>query len=105
MAKRASSIDLYYDPEDLDPDAPRLRIAKKRGVWELRDGEGVLLSRHAWLPEAIDAALERSKVCFSEILVLAATGEFEWSVRHNPEFLELARAVNQEAAAEREAAD
>lgn len=105
MAKHEPPLDLYYDAEDLDPDAPRLRIAKKRGVWELRDEEGVLLSHHPWLPDAIDAALERSRLCFSEILIMAATGEFEWSVRHNPEFLELARAVNQEAAAEREAAD
>jgi hypothetical protein len=105
MATRESSIDLYYDPEDLDPHAPRLRIAKKRGVWELRDEQGALLSHHPWLPEAIDAALERSAECCSEILVMAATGRFEWSVKHNPEFLELARAVKREAAAEREAAD
>jgi hypothetical protein len=105
MAKREPPVELFYEPEELDPEAPRLRIAKKRGVWELRDEQGGLLSKHPLLPEAIDAALERSKVCFSEILVMAATGEFEWSVQHTPEFVELARAVNQPVAAGREAAD
>jgi hypothetical protein len=105
MTKRKAPVELFYEPEELDPVAPRLRIAKKRGVWELRDEQGGLLSRHPLLPDAIDDALERSEVCFSEILVMAATGEFEWSVRHTPEFVELARAVNRPVFSEREAAD
>jgi hypothetical protein len=105
MATRKPSIELYYDPEDLAPGAPRLRIAKKRGTWELRDEDGVLLSGHPRLPDAIDAALERSEVCFSEILVMAGSGRFEWSVQHNPDWLALARAVNQPLVSEREAAD
>jgi hypothetical protein len=105
MAKREPAVELYYDAEELDPKAPRLRISKRAGVWELRDAQGALLSSHALLPEAIDAALQRSEVCFSEILVMAATGEFEWSVHHTPEFVELARAVNRPAISEREAAD
>jgi hypothetical protein len=99
------SVELFYDPEDLDSQAPRLRIAKTSGVWELRDEQGALLSSHARLPDAIDAALARSEVCFSEILVMAATGRFEWSVQHNPDWLELARAVNRPMEMEREAAD
>ena len=105
MTKRNPPVELFYEPEELDPDAPRLRIAKKRGVWELRNEQGELLSRYPLLPEAIDAALERSKARFSEILVMAATGRFEWSVRHSPEFVELARAVNRPVESEREAAD
>lgn len=102
---RERPIELYYDPEDLDADAPRLRISKCAGVWELRDDQGALLSGHARLPGAIDDALARSEERFSEILVMAASGRFEWSVQHNPEWLELARAVNRPVVLEREAAD
>ncbi|HYR09036.1 MAG TPA: hypothetical protein VEQ60_14740 [Longimicrobium sp.] len=102
---RERPIDLYYDPDELDPDAPRLRISKCAGVWELRGPQGALLSSHARLPAAIDDALARSAECFSEILVMAATGRFEWSVKHNPEFVELARVVNRPEEFEREAAD
>ena len=105
MATRKASVELFYDPEDLDPGAPRLRIAKKRGVWELRDEQGVLLSKHPRLPDALDAALERSEKCFSEILVMAGSGRFEWSVQHNPDWLALARAVNRPVLPEQEAAD
>ncbi|HEU4884649.1 MAG TPA: hypothetical protein VFT45_20505 [Longimicrobium sp.] len=102
---RQRPIELYYDPEELATDAPRLRISKCAGVWEVRDDEGVLLGSHARLPAAIDDALARSAKSFSEILVMAATGRFEWSVQHNPEFVELARAVNRPVESEREAAD
>jgi hypothetical protein len=102
---RERPIDLYYDPTELDTSAPRLRISKCAGVWELRDQQGALLNRHARLPAAIDDALARSAESFSEILVMAATGRFEWSVQHNPEFVELARAVSRPVESEREAAD
>ncbi|HEY0019015.1 MAG TPA: hypothetical protein VGC13_22125 [Longimicrobium sp.] len=105
VAGRERPIDLYYDPEELDADAPRLRISKCAGVWELRDDQGALLGSHARLPAAIDHALARSAKRFSEILVMSATGRFEWSVKHNPEFVELARAVNRPVGSEREAAD
>lgn len=91
---REPPVELYYDPEKLDPCAPRLRVSKEGGTWELRDGEGVLLSRHASLPEALDAALGRAKVCFSEIIVRGSGGRMEWSVSQNPDFVELARALN-----------
>ena len=105
MATREPPIELYYDPADLDPDAPRLHVSKRGGVWELRDGGGTRLSSHAKLPAAIDAALERSNVRFSEIIVRGANGGIEWSVHHNPECVEIARALNQGDTAEREAAD
>lgn len=105
MATRKPPVELFYDPEDLDSAAPRLRIGKKAGRWQLRDEQGALLSSHALLPDAIDAALERSKARFSEILVRTASGHFEWSVRHNPDWTELARLVNGTAASQQEAAD
>jgi hypothetical protein len=36
---------------------------------------------------------------------MAANGRFEWSVRHNPELLEIARVVAPPVAFQREAAD
>lgn len=98
-------VELYYDPAELDPDAPRLHIRKDEGVWMLRDADGVLLSSHAKLPEAIDTAEGRSRICFCEILVRGAVSSIEWSVRLNPEMVELARVLNQPVALEREAAD
>jgi hypothetical protein len=105
IANREPPVKLYYDVRQLDPDAPRLRIAKAAGRWELRDEEGAVLSRHVRLPEAIDAALERSKERFSEILVMGANGRFEWSVHHDPGLVELARVLNATVPSEREAAD
>jgi hypothetical protein len=105
MTTREPPVELFYDPEDLDPQAPRLRISKCAGMWELRDDYGAMLSSHSRLPDAIDAALERSEKCFSEILVMAGSGRFEWSVQHNPDWLALARAVNRPVLSEREAAD
>lgn len=105
MATRNRKVELFYDPAELDSDAPRLHIRKDDGAWELWDDAGVLLGRHALLPAALDAALERSKVHFSEILVRTASGKHEWSVRHNPDWVELARILNQTASVQREAAD
>jgi hypothetical protein len=98
-------VERVYDPRDLDPGAPRLHIAKNGDAWELRDGQGQLLSRHARLPGAMDAALARSDACFSEILIQTAGGGYEWSIRHNPDWTELARVLNRPGEVEREAAD
>jgi hypothetical protein len=100
-----ASVDQFYDPADLDPDAPRLHIGKTNGCWELRDEEGTVLSCYPSLPDAIDAGLERSQARFSEILFRGSTGREEWSVHHNPEWVELARALNRTDASMREAAD
>lgn len=104
MARR-KPLEFYYDPAELDPDAPRLHIRKHDGVWELRDDADVLLAAYARLPGALDDALARSATQFSEILVRAADGAFEWSVRHNPDWEWLARFMNEVTAGEREAAD
>src|SRR5215213_496285 len=104
MAKREPPVELFYEPEDLDPRAPRLRIGKRNGRWELRDNHDALLSSHAILPDAIDAALERSEACFSEILVRGASGRQEWSVHHNPEWIELFRILVRTAPSGSEAA-
>jgi hypothetical protein len=102
---RKAHLRVYYDRRELDPCAPRLRISKRAGVWELRDDEGCLLRSHLLLPDAVDAALARSERCFSEILVMTADNRSEWSVRHNPELLEIARVLAPPVAAQREAAD
>ena len=105
IATREPPVRLSYDPRELDANAPRLRISKSANLWELRDEQGALLSGHLRLPDAVDAALARSEECFSEILVMGANGRFEWSVRHNPELLEIARVVAPPVAFQREAAD
>lgn len=104
MVTREPPVELFYSPEDLDPDAPRLHVGKNCDCWELRDGRGALLSCHATLPDAIDAAVERSNQCFSEILVREASGRQEWSYRHNPEWMELIRLLVRTAPSGREAA-
>lgn len=96
MATRDPPVELFYDPADLDPSAPRLYVRKENGAWALWDGTGVLLGRHSTLPDALDDALARSGERFSEILVRTATGTQEWSVAHNPELEWLARAVARE---------
>jgi hypothetical protein len=101
----AGRCERFYDPADLDPCAPRLRIRKGGGLWELWDDGHVLLGGHPRLPDALDAALERSAIRFSEILVRASDDSFEWSVRHNPEMQELARLLTRFPAARQEAAD
>jgi hypothetical protein len=102
---RNPPVELFYDPANLDPDAPRLRIGKGDGRWELRDDKDALLSCHASLPDALDEALERSEACFSEILVRSASGRQEWSAHHNPDWMELIRLLVRTAPAEPEAAD
>jgi hypothetical protein len=105
MATRKPTLELFYDPAELDSAAPRLYVRKEAGVWNLYDGEGVLLGRHPRLPGALDDALARSSTRFSEILVQAASGRFEWSVHHNPDLEWLSRFLNETDAREREAAD
>lgn len=102
---RTPPVELFYDPADLDPHAPGLRIAKGDGRWELRDDKDALLSCHASLPDALDTALDRSEACFSEILVRSASGRQEWAAHHNPDWMELMRLLVRTAPSEREAAD
>lgn len=104
-SRREQRVKLFYDPAELVPDAPRLRIGKNAGLWELRADDGTVLSRHTVLPDAIDAGLERSKARYSEILFRDASGREEWSVHHNPEWVEILRMLVPDVALQREAAD
>lgn len=103
MATREPPVELFYSPEDLDPRAPRLRVTRNGEGWELRSDEGLLLSKHPSQEGAIDAALERSSLRFSEILVRGSTGRAEWVVNQNPEWLKLTRALDQDLKRRREA--
>lgn len=105
MTTREAPIERFYDPAALDPGAPRLRVRKDGGAWELWDDAGGLVSRHPTLSVALDAAEACSRRCYSEILVRSASGRHEWSYHHNPEWMALARVLNHALAPEREAAD
>lgn len=102
---REPPVELFYDPADLDPKAPRLHVGMNDGRWEVRNDCGAVLSRHSSLPDAIDAAAERSDVCFTEILVRESTGRQEWSVHHNQEWIALIRLLVRTAPSHCEAAD
>jgi hypothetical protein len=93
MAKREPAVELFYDPEELDADAPRLRVTRNGEGWELRGDDGMLLSKHPSQSNAIDAALERSKLRFSEILVRGSTGRAEWVVGQDALTQDLARVL------------
>lgn len=84
-------VELFYDPADLDPDAPRLRVDKREGKWELRGEDGTLVSTHAYLADALYAAVERSAASSAEILFRDASGRQEFSYRLNPDIVELSR--------------
>jgi hypothetical protein len=96
MATHAPPVERFYDPADLDPSAPRLRVMRNGAGWELQDDGGMLLSAHPSQGDAIDAALERSKVRFSEILVRNSTGRTEWRVAQDELTQELSRLLRQQ---------
>ena len=96
MATREPPVELFYSPDDLDPEAPRLRVTRNGEGWELRDDGGTLLSKHSTQVDAIDAALERSTLRFSEILVRGSTGRAEWVVNQDPRWLKLTRALDRD---------
>ena len=75
----------FYDPADLDPDAPRLYVLRNGDAWELQDEAGDVLSTHPTQRDALDAARCRSARCFSEILVRGSTGRVEWQLDQDPE--------------------
>jgi hypothetical protein len=80
MATREPPVELFYDPDDLHPTAPRLRVTRNSVGWELRDEGGVLLGTHPTQDDAIDAGLERSRLRFSEILARGSNGRIEWRI-------------------------
>jgi hypothetical protein len=103
MATREPPVELFYDPADLDPDAPRLRVSRNGEGWELRDDDGVLLSKHPSQSDAIHAALERSSMRFSEILVRGSTGRAEWLVGQDPLTQDLSRILRSQFGTQPEA--
>ena len=102
---REPPVELFYDPADLDPTAPRLRVTRNGVGWELRDDAGMLLSTHPTQDDAIDAALDRSRSRFSEILARGSTGRIEWRISQDPELLRAAESWRKERLCDREAAD
>jgi hypothetical protein len=89
MAKRKAPPEPLFEPEDLDPNAPRLYISRNGVGWELRSAEGALLGVHDSQSTAIQAAREISKVQFSEILVEGSTGRYVWQLDQRPEWLSI----------------
>jgi hypothetical protein len=105
MATREPPVELFYDPDDLHPDAPRLRVTRNGVGWELRDQGGVLLGTHPTQMDAIEAALERSAVCFHEILVRGTTGRGEWVVNQDPEWMRMSRLLDSAVESQRRRVD
>lgn len=84
MATREPPIELFYDPGDLIPGAPRLYVWRNDNEWELLDADGVLLSTHPSQGAAIEAARVRSHVRYCDILVRGSTGRVEWLLDQHP---------------------
>jgi hypothetical protein len=105
MATREPPVELFYDPDDLHPTAPRLYVWRNAEVWRLEDEAGTLLSIHPTQDAAIDAALDLSTLCFSEILARGSNGRIEWRIDQDPELLRAARAWRTERLQDLEAAD
>jgi hypothetical protein len=89
MATREASVELFYDPGELTPGAPRLYIRRSGSVWDIRDEDGGILSTHPSQNHAIDEARTRSRQRFCEILVRGSTGELEWRLDQDPEVAEI----------------
>jgi hypothetical protein len=105
MATRKPALELFYDPADLTPRAPRLYVRRNGRSWELRDEEDTVLGTHSEQGDAIEDALDRSAVRFSEILVRGSTGRMEWLVDQDPEILKATEPWRKKRKAEKEAAD
>lgn len=89
MATREPSVELFYDPAELTPGAPRLYVRRNGTSWRLLDQDDVLLSTHPSQSDAIGAARRLSKERFSEILVRGSTDELEWRLDQDPEIAEI----------------
>ncbi|HEX6041258.1 DUF2188 domain-containing protein [Longimicrobium sp.] len=85
MATHEPEVELFYDPADLDPNAPRLYVTRNGVGWELRDGAGLLLSTHPTQAHGIEAARRQSLRRFSEILVRGSNGAVEWRLDQDPD--------------------
>jgi hypothetical protein len=89
MATREPPVELFYDPEELTPGAPRLYVRRNGTAWRLLDENGGLLSTHPSQSHAIDTARQLSKARFSEILVRGSTDDLEWRLDQDPEIAEI----------------
>lgn len=85
MATHEPIVELFYDPAELTPGAPRLYVRRNGTAWRLLDENGDLLSTHPSQAHAIHAARRRSKKRFSEILFRGATDAAEWRLDQDPE--------------------
>lgn len=89
MATREPPVELFYDPQELTPGAPRLYVRRNGTSWRLLDENGTLLSAHSSQSEAIGAARRLSKKRFAEILVRGSTDDLEWRLDQDPEIAEI----------------
>lgn len=102
---REAAEELFYDPADLDPDAPRLYVLRDGDAWELQDEAGNVLSTHPTQRDALDAAGERSAISFCEILVRGSNGRAEWYVEQSAAMRSAMEYWRGRRLAQREAAD
>jgi hypothetical protein len=105
MATREPPVELFYDPQDLDPTAPRLYVWRNGATWELQNETGDVLSTHPTQTDAIDAARRRSEARFSEILVRGSSGRMEWQLDQDPELLRISDWFRERRRQHQEAAD
>jgi hypothetical protein len=105
MATREAPEELFYDPADLDPEAPRLYVLRNGDGWELQDEAGDVLSTHPTQRDALDAAHEQSAIRFCEILVRGSNGRAEWYVEQSAAMRKAMEYWRNQRLAQREAAD
>lgn len=89
MATREPQVELFYDPAELTPGAPRLYVRRNGTSWRLLDEKGEQLSSHPSQDDAIGAARRRSQERFSEILVRGSTDDLEWRLDQDPEIADI----------------
>ncbi|HEX6036756.1 hypothetical protein [Longimicrobium sp.] len=105
MAMREPPEELFYDPADLDPDAPRLYVLRNGDTWELQDEPGDVLSTHPTRRDALEDAHERSAVAFCEILARGSNGRAEWWMEQNAAMRKATEYWRTKPTEQREAAD
>lgn len=105
MAMRQPPEERFYDPTDLNPDAPRLYVLRNGDAWELQDEYGDVLSTHPTQRDALDAAHDRSAIRFCEILVRGSNGRVEWCAEQSAAMRDAMEYWRQKRLAQREAAD
>lgn len=105
MAMRELPDELFYDPADLDSDAPRLYVLRNGDTWELQDEAGDVLSTHPTRRDALEEAHQRSATRFCEILARGSNGRIEWWMEQSPAMRKATEYWRTQRSAQREAAD